>query len=66
MDTHTSIIEEMSQVMEKLALVYLECRPLPINHHGEPCLHCRAYEVIERGRKLEDCVPLDEVMEVAR
>ena len=61
MDTHTSIIEEMSQVMEKLALAYME--------YGQPedsCLHCDAYELIERAKVLEDCVPLDEAMEVAR
>ena len=63
MDTHTSIIEEMSQVMEKLALAYLENLP---GRKPVGCLHCQAYDLIERGKRLEDCVPLDEAMEVAR
>ena len=62
MDTHTSIIEEMSQVMEKLALAYIASG----KYETESCLHCDAYDLIERGKRLEDCVPLDEAMEVSR
>ena len=62
MDTHTSIIEEMSQVMKKLALAYIESG----KYVRGDCLHCDAYELIERAKKLEDCVPIDEVLEAAR
>lgn len=62
MDTHASIIEEMSQVMGKLALAYIESGKYVVGN----CLHCDAYKVIERAKKLDDCMPVDEVIEAAR
>ena len=58
--THAEIIEEMADVMKKLALAYIESR------HDEPCLHCDAYDVIERARGIGECVPVDEVLEAAQ